>query len=706
MVSSPQNILEELKVNRLPSLPHVLVDMLHACQGSHASFQSMSAIISRDAAIAARVVSLANSSFYNRGTKINSLERALLVLGTDTIKTIVITASVQQFFSGFNKAHASYLKQFWKRSLSCALISKSLAILTGYPNPEEAYLTGLLHNIGELVLETNYTTEFEQLLRTADIESERIKLERELFSVNHADVGSWLAKEWGLGDFTADAIEFHHAQAESIQDAHHLVKLIHLASVLSDENPENQHSSLDVADTLFELNASLVNEITLKIAAEVVDVAASLGIDINASATENQDKQADPNQIGTDQEKHIALAKQVRNIGLLQTATGELNRATSRLELSRAFQTSLELLFGYPNSAVFWYQAKSNELSFSMSDLPDSAAIKFKREANRSLIATSTIQNKILCSLKTSSEGEPLPVVDQQILRMLKASGLVCIPVQTDESLFCVLVVGTDQILENTDTQYQLLQFFSAEIALACKATLKHISASENEITVQELSMRANEIAHEANNPLNIIGNYLATLSNKLIDQTDVQQELKILKEEVERTGQIILRLKDLQSDSIEQEPGVEINNEINNLITLYKNSLFLTHNIQCELALDPLLKRNQANRNSLKQILTNLIRNAVEAMPDGGSITITTSSSVNVNGSDFVEILIKDTGNGIPKIILKDLFKPVTSTKGKGNSGLGLSITKTLVTDAKGTISCRSSNNGTEFQILLPANS
>ena len=118
MAQIEQEIMTKLKVNRLPSLPHVLVDMLQACQGNHASFQSISTIISRDAAIAARVISLANSSFYNRGTQINSLERALLVLGTDTIKTIVITASVQQFFSGFNSDHTNFLKQFWKRSLS------------------------------------------------------------------------------------------------------------------------------------------------------------------------------------------------------------------------------------------------------------------------------------------------------------------------------------------------------------------------------------------------------------------------------------------------------------------------------------------------------------------------------------------------------------------------------------------------------------
>jgi len=676
--------------------------MLNACQGNHASFQNISTIISRDAAIAARVISLANSSFYNHGTQINTLERALLVLGTDTIKTIVITASVQQFFSGFNTEHTNFLKQFWKRSLSCALIAKSLAILTSYPNPEEAYLTGLLHNIGELVLETNYSNQFIQLIHEQNSEFERTKKEKEEFSVDHANVGAWLAKEWGLSDFTVDAIEFHHAPTDSIKDAHHLVKLVYLASHLSNEdqnflnNVNDNPLNTEVAQTLFELNPSLINEIVLKIKSEVIDVASSLGIDITAQQPTN-----------SDHDKQISLAKSVRNISLLQTATSELNRASSKLELSRAFQSTLELLFGYHNSAVFWYHSKTDELNFIMPEHPESMPIKFKLDKNRSIIAASAIKKSILCTIQNTEQAEntttDLPVVDQQIIRLVKAKGLICLPIQTSETLFCVLVAGCNQAISDNPNQAHLLQYFTHEIAIACEDTLRHIQASEHKNSRDELSLRASEIAHEANNPLNIISNYLASLTDKLHDNPTIQEELVILKEEVARTSQIILRLRDLEHDSKHTQEGVDINNEINNLVTLYNSSLFLINHITCQLELDSELTENLANRNSFKQILTNLLKNAAEAMPEGGTLTIRTSASVNVNGKDFVEIRIQDTGPGIPAEIKNDLFTPVTSSKGNGHSGLGLSITKNLVTDAKGTISCRSSAKGTEFQILLP---
>jgi HD-like signal output (HDOD) protein/nitrogen-specific signal transduction histidine kinase len=707
------NTMKELKLNRLPSLPHVLVDMLQACQGNRTSFQEMSVIIGRDAAITARVISLANSSFYNRGSEINTIDRALLVLGTDTIKTIVITTSVQQFFSGFSTEHTVFLKQFWRQSLTCALIAKSIAILTSYPNPEEAYLTGLLHNIGELVLDSNYPEQYAPLITEALTETAKLEAEQQLFSFNHAEVGAWLAKEWDLSDFTADAIQFHHVSSHAVQDAHHLVKLIYLASHLSSKSDLPAETTKHDTHTfpgqpleaigyqLFELNVSLVNEIVLKIESEVNDVANTLGIDINTESGQSDD---------TDRQTQVALAQHVRNIGLLQTASSELNRANSKLELGRAFQSTLELLFGYPKSAIFWYQADANELSFIASD--NKLPIKFKLEASRSLIAEAALENNIICSFENKLSKELLthsPVVDQQVAHLVKSEGFICLPIKHKDTIFCVLVVGSNHPLKPNSNQATLLKYFADEIATTCSDTLRHIQAEENSVSGQTLTERAREIAHEANNPLNIISNYLTLLGQKLTSKlsqdtsNEINEELAIVREEVERTSKIISRLKDLEHDTIDTQKGVDINHEINNLCALYKHSLFLLSSTQCNLNLDAKLTKIPVNKNHLKQIITNLVKNSVEAMPEGGTIDITTTNKVNMNGKDFVEIVVSDNGPGINSDILKDLFSPTTSTKGDGHSGLGLSITKNLVTDAKGTISCRSNAISTSFQVLLP---
>jgi signal transduction histidine kinase/HD-like signal output (HDOD) protein len=720
MPPSRANIIHDLKVNRLPALPQVLVEMLHACENNQNTFQDLSLIINRDAAIASRVIFLANSTFYSRGTKINTLERALFLLGTDTLKTLVITAAIQQFFSSFRISQADFLVPFWQRSLTCALLAKALAILTSYPNPDEAYLTGLLHNIGELVLESNHPGfyhEAKAYLQTPVL-SDKAQLDIELtrFNFHHTQVGACLAEEWGLSTFTCDAIEFHHADIVHLEDAHHLVKLIFLASYLSHPDKHFLDAHDNIAHRLFELNASLVNEIVLRIESEVKEISGSLGIHLTTNGHDN--KPADT--VQTDQQAHLRLARQVRNLSLIQNAMGDVSRAENKGDLSQALMNALTWLYGLNQSAVFWYSQEQHALFFEHPDSSTSLPLKIKLEAHRSLLTQAVLEKRLLSSLSDRQAGDPLTVIDAQIKNLLQCESFICIPVEDRHGPICVLVARYDQPLDKADSLRQFISFFAHEAALACRRSLNQLtqqaqwmhqaSIAENYSPFDEerLDKRVHEVIHEANNPLNIINNYLHSLGQRInrqegFDSAEISKELNIVREEVLRTSQILLQLKDLQQEVIESRPDVDMNKEIRSLCTIYKTSLFLIKHITCQLDLDPHLTSVNISRNAFKQILTNLLRNAVEALPDHGKITLSTNAHVNVNGQDYVEFCVSDNGPGIPQAILKNLFKPLVSTKGNGHSGLGLSITKNLVKDAKGTISCRSSENGTVFQVLFP---
>ena len=124
---------------------------------------------------------------------------------------------------------------------------------------------------------------------------------------------------------------------------------------------------------------------------------------------------------------------------------------------------------------------------------------------------------------------------------------------------------------------------------------------------------------------------------------------------------------------------------------------------IQIKLELDEHMPMIICNLDAVKQIYTNLVKNAIEALPTNGQIVVYTQSYVNVNGNEFVEISVKDNGPGIAASVLPDLFSPVETEKGENHSGLGLSIVKQLVNDLHGTISCKSSPRGTSFHIHLP---
>jgi signal transduction histidine kinase len=107
-----------------------------------------------------------------------------------------------------------------------------------------------------------------------------------------------------------------------------------------------------------------------------------------------------------------------------------------------------------------------------------------------------------------------------------------------------------------------------------------------------------------------------------------------------------------------------------------------------------------------LKQVLLNLMKNAAEAMAtQGGELMVATTGVTKDNGQHSVQISVSDNGPGIPEAILARLFRPVTSTKGDGHAGLGLSIVHELVTGMGGSISAKSNaDTGTCFEILLPA--
>lgn len=693
-------IFEELKVNKLPSLPHILVEMLAACQSSTANFQQISDIISRDAAVTARVISLANSSFYSRSGNVNSLERALLVLGTDTIKTIVITASVQQFFSEFPSNHSHYLKQFWKHSLTCALLAKALATLTSYPHPEQAYLTGLLHNIGELVLETNHPEDYETILRNANGLTSQTELENEIFLTSHSDVGAWLADEWSLGEFTSDAIRFHHSPLKSVLDAHHLVKLIFLSSQLSKNNALEDPVSFEIAEGLFDLSAALTREIVIQIQNEVVEIANTLNIPISSDGDSNSETEID-------KKKQLELTHQVRNIGLLQTANQHLSQSASLPQLFQGIQEATELLFGYRNTQVLLIDEIDGHLKYrKLGDTENKLAdieLTIPLQAERSLIASSVLSRRIVCASNQEMFTDGLPVIDRHFIRLAGGEDFVCVPMVYKDKAVGALIMGARSQSHIPPNTLLLLSYFSSEAANACIHLISEHKTSDKSHVDHELQLKVREIAHEANNPLSIVRNYLETLSTKLGEGHEAQPEINILREEIDRTGQIILRLRDLNQSQEDDKPGVDINREISDLTKLFEGSLFLSHGVECELKLEGKLKRQKGNRNHLRQVLTNLIKNAAEAMENGGKIKIQTSQNVNVNGRDFVEIVITDQGPGIPDNVLSHLFQPVTSTKGSSHSGLGLSISKNLINDMSGTISCRSSDKGSEMQLLIP---
>jgi len=240
------------------------------------------------------------------------------------------------------------------------------------------------------------------------------------------------------------------------------------------------------------------------------------------------------------------------------------------------------------------------------------------------------------------------------------------------------------------------------------KQTEEELIRSEKLASIGQL---AASVVHEVNNPLAGIMIYLTIFlkkykENKLqTEKTEIQ--LLKMKKELDRTTRIIRSLLDFARQSEPSMKPIEINKVIDAALYLVRNQINL-ENISLEKNLNPHLPLVLADFDKIQQVLINIILNAIQAMPDGGNLTINTSIAKDIKidntKKNTVKIDIKDTGIGISKENLNNLFTPFFTTKEKGKGvGLGLSVVHGIIGKHKGKIEVDSELNiGTTFSIYL----
>jgi signal transduction histidine kinase len=283
-----------------------------------------------------------------------------------------------------------------------------------------------------------------------------------------------------------------------------------------------------------------------------------------------------------------------------------------------------------------------------------------------------------------------------------------------------VIVIGIDEpqshILFNN---LNSINMFANQVAVVINAENERKSKAKliqsEHLTVS--SAVADKVAHEVSNSLSIMKNYLKILGLKLAKDSPAQEEIIIINEEVDRINLIINELSSLLEPKARQKELVDINTLISDLIKITHESLLVQSGVVAKFGLESSIPPIMTDKNGLKQVFINLIKNAVEAMPNGGNIEINTRLITNSQDTGFnkeadkqdkgfIEIIISDSGSGIPEEIKSNLFEPFVSSKSDGHSGLGLSIAYGIIKGLKGTMSCENDEaTGTTFNILLPIN-
>lgn len=220
-------------LQRIPSVPRVYAELRSVMSNPDFDLEAVANVLHRDPGLVVKVLQVVNSAFYGLRQRISDLHHAVALMGSATISTLVLGISLHDQFAVLGAARRA-LDEEWHRALAVADAAKRIAEAehVGSETVEEAYLAGLLHNVGRLVLASNLSDRFTAIEWPAD-RSELIAIERSAFGAGHPELGGLLLGTWGLDDALVEAVAFYAEPAKSFGTRFSPLTALHVAVGLS-----------------------------------------------------------------------------------------------------------------------------------------------------------------------------------------------------------------------------------------------------------------------------------------------------------------------------------------------------------------------------------------------------------------------------------------------------------------------------------------
>ena len=231
-----RNLLEDESIKRivsqtetLPSLPAVYTEVISELQSPDASVQKVGDIISQDLAMAAKILQVVNSAFFGLVRKISNPKEAVMLLGTETIKALVLSVKI---FSEFNQKKLAWFNfdDLFNHSMSVSMFAQTITKEEHLDQNlvNHSLMAGMFHDLGKLILVTNFQAPYQKLLTEARQTRQNLwVLENDLFGTSHAEIGAYLMGLWGLEYPVIEAIAYHHCPGKSLSNSTGLLTAVH-----------------------------------------------------------------------------------------------------------------------------------------------------------------------------------------------------------------------------------------------------------------------------------------------------------------------------------------------------------------------------------------------------------------------------------------------------------------------------------------------
>ncbi len=231
-----QTSLDELTkdVSGLVTLPDVFVRINRLLEDPDSNISDLAKTVSQDPSFTVRLLRIANSAFYGLSSTVDTVNKAVSIIGTGQIRNLALATSVAHSFAGLPNTLVS-MEHFWRHSLYCALLARLLAQRTGGCDADAVFTAALLHDIGELVIFNRLPEQAKEALLMVLDSADELPVhiaEQQVMGFDHSHVGAKLAQQWQLPPMLCECIAHHH----DVGAARHFpreVALVHIANILA-----------------------------------------------------------------------------------------------------------------------------------------------------------------------------------------------------------------------------------------------------------------------------------------------------------------------------------------------------------------------------------------------------------------------------------------------------------------------------------------
>jgi putative nucleotidyltransferase with HDIG domain len=240
-------------VNRLQSLPalsSVVAKVLSLADSPTVSGQQVAEVVGKDQSMVTAILKIVNSPFYGLNRRVSSINHAVILLGYRTIRNVALSTSLVNAFSGAGHDPRFDRRRFWSHSIFTASAARLVAKRRRSLDAEEAFLAGLIHDMGRIVIDHHFPKEFGRAFDIA--ESRGIALheaERLVLGMDHAELGNLIAQKWNFPPQIAEAIAVHHDPGAALATSE-LAVCVYLANILSRLAEDRAPAAIDLTGTV------------------------------------------------------------------------------------------------------------------------------------------------------------------------------------------------------------------------------------------------------------------------------------------------------------------------------------------------------------------------------------------------------------------------------------------------------------------------